>query len=420
MQCYNRNILNLTNNEDGEIEIMRYAFAKRVQHLQSSAVRDLLKITDKGGVISFAGGLPDDDLFPVEAVEKAFSKTFQSGKKAFQYGVTEGFVPLRDVLVDRMKQKGIPSTTDEVMLTTGSQQAIDLFARVMFSPGDIILTENPTYLAAVQVFQSYEVNIIPVESDEDGMVPEDLEYKIKKYRPKCVYVVPTFSNPAGKVWPLERRVRLLELAKKKKVLIFEDDPYGEIKFNEEAAYTPIAALDGGERVLYTSTFSKTVVPALRTGWIKGPYQIIRMMAQAKQAADLHSNSLSHHALYHLCCDFDLDGHIQKLRSAYYNRMRVMQRLLDQAQLPGLSYIEPKGGMFFWVRLPEEIDTAKLLNTAVEKGAAYVPGAPFYVSDPENNTMRLNFTHATPEKLEEGMEILVDVFKNAIEYESKRG
>ena len=395
---------------------MKYAFAKRVQHLQSSAVRDILKIVEKGDVISFAGGLPDDELFPVEAVEKAFSKTFQSGKNALQYGVTEGYVQLREVLVERMKEKGIDSKVEEVMLTTGSQQAIDLFARVMFSPGDIVLTENPTYLAAVQVFQSYEVKIIPVASDEHGMLPDDLEYKIKQYNPKCVYVVPTFSNPAGKVWSLERRKHLLKLAEKKKVIIFEDDPYGEIKFNNEETHTPIAALDDGQHVLYTSTFSKTVVPALRTGWIKGPYQIIRMMAQAKQAADLHSNSLAHHALYHLCRDFDLDEHIKLLQKTYFNRMRIMQKLLDEANLPGLSYIEPKGGMFFWIRLPEQINTTQLLNSAVANGVAYVPGAPFYVSKPEENTLRLNFTHSAPDKLEEGMRILVDVFQHAVEFE----
>ncbi|RBW67612.1 PLP-dependent aminotransferase family protein [Bacillus taeanensis] len=397
---------------------MKYAFAKRVQHLQSSAVRDILKVVNSGNVISFAGGLPDDDLFPVEAVEAAFSKTFQSGKKSFQYGLTEGYEPLREVLIERMGAKGIKAKLEEVMLTTGSQQAIDLFARIMFSPGDVVLTENPTYLAAVQVFQSYEVNIIPVESDEHGMIPEDLEYKMKKYMPKCVYVVPTFSNPSGKVWSLERRKLLLKLAKKKNVVIFEDDPYGELKFNPKETYTPIAALDNGKHVLYTSTFSKTVVPALRTGWIKGPYQIIRMMAQAKQAADLHSNSLAHHALYHLCCDFDLNRHIATLQKEYFNRMKIMQNLLDQADLPGLSYIEPKGGMFFWVRLPEEINATELLNTAVENGVAYVPGAPFYVSNPEQNTIRLNFTHSTPDKLEQGMKTLVNVFQNAIHLEKQ--
>ncbi len=395
---------------------MRYGFAKRVQHLQSSAVREILKITNEGNVISFAGGLPDDELFPVEAVQNAFSKTFQSGGKAFQYDATEGYSLLREVLVERMAQRGIQTRMEDIMLTTGSQQAIDLFARVMFNPGDIILTENPTYLAAVQVFKSYEVSIIPVESDEHGMIPEDLDYKMKKYMPKCVYVVPTFSNPMGKVWSLERRQHLLETAIRKKVIIFEDDPYGEIKFDQTQTYTPISALDDGSHTVYTSTFSKTVVPALRTGWIKGPHQIIRIMAQAKQAADLHSNSLAHRALYHLCCDFDLDKHIQTLRNTYYDRMKVMRRLLDQAQLPGLSYTVPKGGMFFWVELPESINTTTLLNTAVQKGAAYVPGAPFYVSDPKNNTMRLNFTHSTHDKIEKGMEILVEVFQEAISYE----
>ncbi|PFG14400.1 aminotransferase-like domain-containing protein [Bacillus sp. es.036] len=377
---------------------MRYGFAKRVQHLQSSAVRDILKITNKGDVISFAGGLPDDELFPVEAVQNAFTKTFDSGGKAFQYDATEGYAPLREVLVDRMGKKGIASSVEDIMLTTGSQQAIDLFARVMFNPGDIVLTENPTYLAAVQVFQSYEVKIIPVKTDEHGMVPEDLDYKMKKYKPKCVYVVPTFSNPMGKVWSLERRQHLLETAIRKKVIIFEDDPYGEIKFDSNQTYTPISALDDGSHTVYTSTFSKTVV------------------AQAKQAADLHSNSLAHHALYHLCTDFDLNGHIQNLRRTYYDRMKVMKRLLDQAELPGLSYTVPKGGMFFWVELPEDIDTTLLLNTAVKKGAAYVPGAPFYVADAKQNTMRLNFTHSTQDKIEKGMEILVEVFQEAASME----
>ncbi|WP_257351674.1 PLP-dependent aminotransferase family protein [Pseudalkalibacillus decolorationis] len=387
---------------------MKYGFAKRVKHLQSSAVRDILKVIDNGNVISFAGGLPDDDMFPVEAVQAAFDKTFQSGKKALQYGVTEGFMPLREIIVERMKTKGIQSTVDELLITTGSQQAIDLFSRVMFNPGDVVLTENPTYLAALQVFESYEVKVIPVLSDEHGMLPDDLAYKMKKYKPKCVYVVPTFANPSGKVWSLERRHYLLELAKRKKVLIFEDDPYGRIQFNDEEIYTPIAALDDGTHVLYTSTFSKTVVPALRTGWIKGPFQIIRMMAQAQQAAVLHSNSLAQHALYHLCCDFDLDGHIQLLRKTYFNRMKIMHELLQSANIP-LSYVVPKGGMFFWIKLPEEINAADLLGHAVMRGVAYVPGAPFYVSDPEQNTIRLNYTHSTPDKLKEGMRVLVEVF-----------
>ncbi|MFV8826955.1 PLP-dependent aminotransferase family protein [Alkalihalobacterium sp. APHAB7] len=391
---------------------MKYAFAKRVRHLQSSAVRDILKVVSKGNVISFAGGLPDDDLFPLEGIRDAFEETFKSGKKSLQYIETEGFLPLRNLLIERMSRKEITCyNSDEILLTTGSQQAIDLFSRVTFNPGDIILTENPTYLAALQVFESYEAKVIPVESDEHGMIEADLVQKIKKYKPKCIYVVPTFSNPAGKVWSNERRKMVLKLAQKYHVIIFEDDPYGDIQFDKDETYDPIASFDKeGTHVLYTSTFSKTAVPALRTGWIAGPHQIIRIMSQAKQANDLHSNSLSQQALYHLCTNFDLDGHIRNLIEVYHSRMNIMLHELEKANLPGMSYVVPKGGMFFWIELDKSIDTTELLKAAVQKGVAFVPGAPFYVGKGKRNALRLNYTHSTPEKLEAGMKILTDVIK----------
>ncbi|MDQ0338445.1 2-aminoadipate transaminase [Caldalkalibacillus uzonensis] len=390
---------------------MKYAFAKRVRHLQSSAVREILKVVSEGNVISFAGGLPDEDLFPMEGIKEAFEKVFSSGKKSLQYIETEGYRPLREILIERMKKKGISGySADEVLLTTGSQQAIDLFSKVFFNPGDIVLTENPTYLAALQVFESYEAHVIGVESDEYGMLPDDLEAKIKRYRPKCIYVVPTFSNPAGKVWSLERRRLLLKLAQKYHVVIFEDDPYGDIHFHKDEQYWPIAALDEGTHVLYTSTFSKTAVPALRTGWIVGPHQIIRIMSQAKQANDLHSNSLAQQALYYLCRDFDLDGHIDKLIDVYYARMTMMLNELEKANLPGLSYVVPKGGMFFWIELEEGMNTTEMLPKAVKKGVAYVPGAPFYVGRGKENALRLNFTHSTPEKIQKGMALLTAVVK----------
>jgi 2-aminoadipate transaminase len=394
---------------------MKYAFAQRTRNFESSAVRDILKVISQGNIISFAGGLPDDDLFPLSAVEESYKRVFEQGKHTLQYGLTEGFTPLREAIATRMAQrKNIQMDAQNIMLTTGSQQAIDLFSRIMLNPGDIVLTENPTYLAALQVFQSYEAKVVPVASDAHGMLPEDLEEKIKTHLPKFVYVVPTFSNPGGKVWSLERREHLLRLAKKYNVVIFEDDPYGEIQFNEEGTYTPIAALDNGETVLYTSTFSKTVVPALRTGWVMGPYQIIRMMAQAKQAADLHSSSIDQQALYYLLRDFDLDNHIEGLRKIYKERMHVMLRQLQRLNLPGLEYVVPQGGMFFWVSLHEKINTKELLNKAIEKGVAYVPGSPFYVGEPKHNTFRLNYTHAVPEKIELGMSKLVSVLEEAYE------
>ncbi|WP_078552585.1 PLP-dependent aminotransferase family protein [Bacillus alkalicellulosilyticus] len=391
---------------------MKYAFSKRVRHLQSSAVRDILKVVNQGNVISFAGGLPDEELFPIAGLQAAFEKTFASGKKALQYAETEGYLPLRDVLIERMKRKGITSySANDVLVTTGSQQAIDLFSKVVFNPGDVILAENPTYLAALQVFESYEAHVIGVESDEHGMIPEDLEEKVKRYRPKCIYVVPTFSNPTGKVWSMERRQQLLALAQKYHVIVFEDDPYGDIQFNKDEEYAPIASLDKkGTHVLYTSTFSKTAVPALRTGWITGPYQIIRLMSQAKQANDLHSNSLAQQALYHLCMDYDLDGHIQMLIREYDARMKLMLGELEKANLPGMSYVVPKGGMFFWIELDESVDTTDMLATAVERGVAYVPGSPFYVGKGKENTLRLNFTHSTPEKIEKGMKLLTEVLQ----------
>ncbi|MEK4564307.1 PLP-dependent aminotransferase family protein [Alkalihalobacillus sp. FSL R5-0424] len=391
---------------------MRYAFSKRVRHLQSSAVRDILKVVGNGDVISFAGGLPADDLFPVEAIEQAFSRAFASGRQSLQYIETEGYGPLRELVVERMSRKDITGfTANDVLLTTGSQQAIDLFSRVMFSPGDIVLTEDPTYLAALQVFQSYEAEAVAVESDDEGMIEEDLEAKLRNLRPKCIYVVPTFSNPAGKVWSLERRRMLVRLAHKYNCLILEDDPYGDIQFNQNETYTPIAALDDGSRVLYTSTFSKTAVPALRTGWIVGPFQVIRMMAQAKQANDLHSNSLSQQAIYQLCTHFDFDGHIQGVTNLYRQRRDVMVDCIRQSNLPNVHFVEPKGGMFLWIELDERVNTTSMLTEAVKKGVAYVPGAPFYAGVPKTNTMRLNFTHATDEEIKKGIHLLSDVFSH---------
>ncbi|MBP1933627.1 PLP-dependent aminotransferase family protein [Ammoniphilus resinae] len=388
---------------------MRYPFADRVKMVKSSAVRELLSVIQRGDVISFAGGLPSEEFFPVQDVKKAYDRVFASGPKAMQYGLTEGYTPLRDLISEKMGRKGIESKTENILLTTGSQQAIDLFSRIMISPGDTVLTENPTYLAALQVFQSYEANVVPVEGDQEGMDPEDLEAKMKKLRPKFVYVVPTFSNPEGKVWSEERRKQLVELAHKYNVIIFEDDPYGEIQFHEDETYTPLAVMDEeGTHVLYTSTFSKTVVPALRTGWVTGPFQVIRMMAQAKQSADLHSSSLDQQALYYLMEDFDLESHIRTLRKEYYKRMLIMQDYLKGLNDPNLSWTEPKGGMFLFLKLEESINTTAVLMQAVENGVAYVPGAPFYVGNPQENTMRLNYTHSTPDKLKLGMDRLAQV------------
>lgn len=393
---------------------MEYLFADQTTNLKSSAVRDILNVIQQGNVISFAGGLPSEENFPLPDIQAAYRKVFESGKSSLQYGLTEGFLPLREAIQARMVRKGIESAPENILVTTGSQQTIDLFSRVMLSPGDVVLTENPTYLSALQVFQFNGAKIVSVESDQDGMNPTDLEEKLTAYQPKFVYVIPTFSNPDGKVWSFERRQKLLDLCYQYNVLILEDDPYGDIKFHEDEVYHPVASLDHNKsHVMYTSTFSKSVVPALRTGWVTGPVEVIKMMAQAKQMADLHSSSIDQQALYFLLRDFDLDGHIETLRKEYYSRMVMMRDYLSKLGSGLFKWKEPKGGMFIWVEAAEHLNTTVLLNKAVEKGVAFVPGAPFFIGDEGHNTFRLNFSHSTPEKIQLGMDRLISVMLNPV-------
>jgi len=394
---------------------LNYLFAPQTANYESSAVRDILKVTQQGHVISFAGGLPAEDIFPLEAVKSAYEKVFASGNSSLQYGLTEGFIPLREAIQSRMHRKGIFSTTDNILLTTGSQQVIDLFSRIMLAPGDVVLAEDPTYLSTLQVFRSYGAHVIAVGSDDKGMDPVDLKAKMELYHPKFVYAIPTFSNPDGKLWSRERREALLQLSNEYNVLILEDDPYGDIQFHSEDNILPIAALDKGQsRVVYTSTFSKSVVPALRTGWVTGPIEVVQMMAKAKQMNDLHSSSIDQQALYYLLRDFDLDGHIEQIRTVYHHRMMIMRDYLAKLGSGLFSFSEPRGGMFMWVEGNDQLDTTMLLHQAVEKGVAFVPGAPFYIEQPKLNTFRLNFSHSAPEKIKLGMDRLVEVLLNPAE------
>ncbi|UJF34384.1 aminotransferase-like domain-containing protein [Paenibacillus hexagrammi] len=387
---------------------MNYRFSKSLDGFSSSAVREILKLTQGKSIISFAGGLPAEEFFPIEAVGEAFQRVIQQGKGALQYGLTEGYKPLRESLCRRMANKNMHVTPDEMLLTTGSQQVIDLLTRVYIDEGDVILVERPTYLAALQVFQAKGAKIYSVDSDNDGMIMEDLAAKIAKYNPKLVYVIPTFSNPAGRVWSLERRKGLLEICKKAEVLILEDDPYGEIQFDGNASYPTVFSLAGkaeGSNVLYTSTFSKTVAPAFRTGWVIGDSDVIRQMARFKQSADLHSSSIDQQTLYHLLEHFDLDAHIALIREHYEERMKLMVGLLEGLKWPGLKWEQPKGGMFIWVELPENIRAEDLMKQAVQEGVAFVPGSTFFAENPQYNTMRLNYTHTDRENTVLGMQKL---------------
>jgi len=373
---------------------MDYSFSKSVDALSSSAVREILKLTQGSEVKSLAGGLPAEEFFPLEELRMAFDRALSQGPKSLQYGLTDGYLPLREWVASRMKQKNMHVGVENMLLTTGSQQAVDLLCRIYLDEGDVVLVENPTYLAAVQLFQFRGIHAIPVEGDEEGMDLEDLARKIAQYRPKMVYVIPTFANPSGKVWSLERRLGLLRLCRQHHILILEDDPYGEIQFDGQGPIPTLFSLDQhphGSAVVYTSTFSKTVAPALRTGWAMGDQQVIQMMVKAKQAVDLHSSSIDQIALHQLLSRFDLDAHIGRIRAAYQERMEWMHQLLSSQNWSGLTWKKPQGGMFLWVNLPEHVHSERLLIHAVREGVAFVPGIPFYAAEPKRNTMRLNYT-----------------------------
>ncbi|MNC19991.1 2-aminoadipate transaminase [compost metagenome] len=396
---------------------MKIRYAGMTHHLGSSAVRDILKVTQGKDIISLAGGLPAEELFPLEAVRDAYNRALSGSASSLQYGLTEGYAPLREAVAARLGRQGIPVQAGDMLLTTGSQQAIDLFCKVLLDPGDKVLVEAPTYLAALQVLHSYQAELITVDSDESGMLPDHLEELLKLHQPKVLYTVPTFNNPSGSSWSRERRERTVELCRRYNVLILEDNPYGEIAFDETpGAYPPaMAAIDrnSGEDpcVVYTGTFSKIVAPALRTGWITGPSGLISVIAKAKQAADLHSSAIDQRALHELLLHFDIEAHIRLISREYNARMKLLAGELSGECWKNASFHEPRGGMFLWLKLSEGIDTAKLLLFAVEQGVAFVPGEVFYAASPLKNAMRLNFTHTPPELLPSAVRRLEKALEN---------
>ncbi|HEY4431526.1 MAG TPA: PLP-dependent aminotransferase family protein [Paenibacillus sp.] len=380
---------------------MDIKYSTAANHLGSSAVREILKVTQGNDIISLAGGLPGEDLFPLEAVRDAYNRVLSSDTSALQYGLTEGFTPLRDKIAERLTRQGIPVTASEMILTTGSQQAIDLLCKILLDPGDVVLVEAPTYLAALQVLGSYRADIHTINNDEQGILPDHLEDQIQKLRPKLLYAVPTFNNPSGATWSKERRETIVEICRRYNVLILEDSPYGEITFEENKELYPpsLASIDrsyGGDYcVAYTGTFSKIVAPALRTGWIIGDSNLIKTIAKAKQAADLHSSTIDQRALDELLLHFDIEQHIRVISREYYSRMKLLSAELRSQNWEGAHFLEPRGGMFLWLTLSQEINTKELLPIAVENGVAFVPGEVFYSAQPLQNKMRLNFTHTPP-------------------------
>lgn len=378
-----------------------FRFAERMSRIKSSAVREILKVTERPGIISFAGGLPAPELFPVEAIAEAHARVFATdGQAALQYSTTEGFIPLRKWICERMATRGIEASPENVLVTSGSQQGIDLIAKVFLGAGDRVVVENPSYLAALQAFTGYEATLIPVGSDDAGMRVDELEKILTRENPKFIYIVPEFQNPKGTSLSLERRSRMIEIARRHSVPIVEDDPYGELRFQGKIR-PPLASLDRN-LVVYLSTFSKTLSPGIRIGWAVGDEEIIRAMTVAKQASDLHTSTLEQRAIAKLLETFDYDDHIDQIRQVYSERQEAMITSLVRYFTGNAKWTHPEGGLFLWLQLPPWIRGDELLNDVLERGVAFVPGAPFFVKQPRHNFIRLNFSNRPPEVIDDGM------------------
>jgi len=376
--------------------------ARRMSGVQASAIREILKVTERPDVLSFAGGLPAPEAFPVEALARAHADVFATdASSALQYGPTEGHGPLRAWVAERMTRRGLPAAAEQVLITAGSQQGIDLVAKALIDPGDTILVEAPSYLAALQCFSTYEAVLTAVETDEEGMRIDALEHAVRTRKPKLIYLVPNFQNPRGTTLPLERRARIARLALESGVAVLEDDPYGELRYRG-AALPPIAGLDPAAPVIHLGSFSKTLAPGLRLGFAVADERTIRALTIAKQATDLHTGSLSQRAVARMLETFDYDAHLRGLQALYGERLDAMLASLERSFPAGTTWTRPEGGLFVWVRLPEGIDAEKLLPDAMRERVAFVPGAPFYPANPCRETMRLNFSNRPPDRIAEGM------------------
>jgi 2-aminoadipate transaminase len=387
-------------------------FAERTAQMWRSAVRELLKLTLQPGMISFAGGLPAAELFPIERVRQAGEAVLRChGQRALQYGETEGLADLRDWIAARFSTPQVRLDRDNVAIVSGGQQALDLLGRVMLNPGDRVVVENPTYLALLSAWRPLGVEFLPVKSDADGICVEQLEGLLNR-QPKLLYTIPNFQNPQGTTLSLERRLELIRLLTDHDVAVVEDNPYGDLRYSGERLpdlFTldlGLGSMPGAQgRVLHVGTFSKVLMPGLRVGWVVAPAAVIDKLVQAKQAADLHTSTFNQHVTWELIREGFLEQHIPFLQEHYRTRRDAMLAALDRHLPAQTTWTRPDGGMFLMLKLPPGLDGGELLTHALEQNIAFVPGAEFHLDGAGRDTIRLNFTNVGPEQIEEGIQRL---------------
>jgi 2-aminoadipate transaminase len=393
-----------------------------MQKMGSSVIRELLKLTEQPDIISFAGGLPAPEVFPLKQFREACNEVLDHfGPQSLQYSTTEGYHPLREMIARHTLRYSVEVTADNILITSGSQQALDFIGRLFLNRGDYIVVESPTYLGALQAWNAYGAQYIPVRADENGMMVDELEEALR-IGPKFIYVLPNFQNPSGSTLSLERRKKLVELADKYGVPIIEDDPYGQLRYEGEHIQ-PVVELDSEYRgqngghysgnVIYLSTFSKLLAPGLRLAWVIAPPQVIRKLVMTKQAADLHTSSFNQYVAYEVGKGGFLDEHVKVIRAVYKERRDVMLEMMDEMFPPEVTWRRPQGGMFLWGVLPEAMDAAEVLKCAIERKVAFVPGMAFHPRGDGKNTMRINFSYSSPDLIREGVTRLGTTLKELI-------
>lgn len=385
-------------------KMFKWPYSSVASSLKASIIREILKLSAQKGIINFAGGLPAPELFPVERIRECITAVLDNyPTAALQYSLTQGVGQLRDLIAERMSISSLPVSGENILITTGSQQGLDLVGRAFLEPGDYVLTESPTYLGALQAFNFYQCRYATVDLDDEGMLVDQAEAQIKKHKPKLIYVVPNFQNPSGITMSLERRKELVRLAFEYQIPIIDDNPYGELRYSGKKM--PSLRGIGGDAVIALGTFSKLISPGLRVGWICAPVDALGVIERAKQAADLHSTTFTQYVIYEFLKRGYLEEHIELIKHSYAERRDVMLKALKEYFPAQISWPHPDGGLFLWIQMPGGPSCTKVFDKAVERGVAFVPGQPFHPDGSGDNTFRLNFANAGVEDIVEGIKRL---------------
>ncbi|MEG2983929.1 MAG: PLP-dependent aminotransferase family protein [Peptostreptococcaceae bacterium] len=399
---------------------MAVKFASRMDGLKGSEIRELLKLTENPQVISFAGGLPAPELFPIEEMKKiSVSVLEEEGKMALQYATTEGHTPLREHIADRMNSKSKTNVTkDSILITNGSQQGLDFSGKVFLDEGDVLLCESPSYLGAINAFKAYCPKFVEVPTDNNGMVMDELERILETTdKVKMIYVIPDFQNPTGRTWPMERRTRFMEIINKFEIPVIEDNPYGELRFEGENLPS-LKSMDKKGLVVYLGSFSKIFCPGYRLGWLSASPEILSKYIFVKQGADLQASSISQREVSRFMDTYDLDAHVEKIKAVYKKRRDLMLKTMKEEFPEGLQYTYPEGGLFTWVELPNNLNAKVIMDKCLENNVAYVPGGGFFPNGGKENTFRMNYSNMPEDRIVEGVKRLGKVLKEFMVVESE--